>query len=137
MAQTDCIELVTGPGPGYRWCSAAVWLFAALLLAFLAGHLPGPLVLAGAAVLLADLPPRRSDGDGDEHLRLTRHGAMQIGDSAGSWSASAWTTGWLTVLAVRADGCRRRLLIAAWRNDPDHYRVLRTWLRHPPAQPPR
>lgn len=131
MAQPIFIELATGFGRGYRLCAVAAWLASALLLLSLHGRLPWPAELAGIAALLSEWPWRRA-GASAGRVRLCRDGSLVADGCAGVWPVAAWTTGWLTVLTVTA-GVRKRLLIASWRNRPDDYRVLRTWLRHPPA----
>ena len=132
MVQQTSIELVTGLGRGYRRLAAAVWIASAILLLALAGRLPSLAVCAGILALLSEWPGRREVA-ADKRVRLHRDGALEADGRAGSWQARGWSTTWLTVLAPRAPA-GQRLLIASWRNDPGDYRVLRTWLRHPPEQ---
>jgi hypothetical protein len=136
MAQKACIELNPGPGRSYRWCGAALWLFAALVLLALLARLPWPLAVAGAALLLTDRPQLRRSRALDGRLRLYRDGGLITAAGAGSWCASGWSSAWLTVLPVQAPGSPRRILVPAWRNAADDYRLLRMWLRYPPEPAP-
>ena len=133
MARQSAVELVSGVGRAYRSCAAVAWSLTALLLLSLSGRLPGLLLLIGAVVLIAQWPWRRRKRGTGQRVRLFLDGEIRLDGAAGHWTPGGWTTAWLTVLPVRIAGCRR-LVFAAWRNDPDAYRVLRTWLRHPPEQ---
>lgn len=135
MARKNCIDLVTGTGRRWRRCGAALWTVSALLLAVLSlsGRLPALWLAAGWLLLLVELPALRRREPGEGRVRLYRDGSLTGALGAGAWSPRCWSTAWLSVLPADPGGRPRRLVVAAWRNDPDDYRVLRTWLRHPPV----
>ncbi|MEJ8568305.1 hypothetical protein [Elongatibacter sediminis] len=132
MTRNSAIELTPGTGRVFGRCSLGLWLGSAVGILALAGRLPAAAVVLAGLVLVSEWPGHWQPACPRERLRLFQDGSAELGGKSGSWSPAAWSTAWLTVVSLALEGRRQRVVVASWRNDADDYRVLRTWLRHPP-----
>ena len=163
MVRAAHIDVIAGPGRGYRRAACLVSVIAALVLTWHQSLMPVALFLVGMAGVLYGLltcisadSPAVLPGRGrraarwlgrvirrlpspvwNGSLRLGRDGSAEIGNQQGRWLARCWTSRHLVVLRLAGLPQARTVLICRDSNHPDDFRRLLVWARFDPRDNPQ